>query len=80
MRIPVNVSGQELLRRLERFGYAFERQKGSHMTCTTRENGEHHAYIPDDRPISVGTLRNILKDIAEHFGISLSELIRRLEL
>jgi predicted RNA binding protein YcfA (HicA-like mRNA interferase family) len=80
MKVPVNLYGRELVKRLERLGYVNVRQEGSHITCTTQEGGEHHAYIPDHKPLKVPTLRRILKDIAAHFGMSLVELMKQLEL
>ena len=45
MRLPRDVSGLRLSKRLERLGYVVTRQKGSHMRLTTTENGEHHVTI-----------------------------------
>jgi predicted RNA binding protein YcfA (HicA-like mRNA interferase family) len=42
MRVPRDLAGQDLIRRLARFGYAVSRQAGSHIRLTTNENGEHH--------------------------------------
>lgn len=61
MRIPVNVHGKTLVKRQERLGYVEMRERGSHITSTTQENGEHHAYIPDHKPIKVGMLHKILQ-------------------
>jgi predicted RNA binding protein YcfA (HicA-like mRNA interferase family) len=56
-------------------GYAPTRQTGSHIRVTTQENGTHHVTIPNHSPIKIGTLSNILKDIAAHFNLSKEELI-----
>lgn len=79
-RIPVDVGGKLLIKRLRRLGYEQERQSGSHITCTTQVGGEHHAYVPNHTPIKVGTLRKILKEVADHHGLSLDMLLRQLEL
>jgi uncharacterized protein YidB (DUF937 family) len=34
--------------------------------------------IPNHRPIKVGTLNAILRDVADHFGVDRDELIQRL--
>jgi len=47
---------------------------------TNQEGGEHHVTIPNHRSIKIGTLSDILKDIAVHHKISLEELIHRLDL
>ncbi len=51
---------------------------GSHIRLTTEINGIHHITIPDHNPIKIGTLSNILKDIAYHLEISKEELIKQL--
>ena len=78
MRLPRDVSGGELAKRLSRLGYEVTRQSGSHMRLTTQELGEHHLTIPDHDELRVGTLRSILRDVAEHFGLSLQEVVERL--
>ena len=40
MRLPRDVSGEELARSLERLGYIVTRQTGSHIRLT--REGEHH--------------------------------------
>src|SRR5262249_21296652 len=79
-RVPVDVDADVLVKRLGKLGYERARQRGSHITCTTHLRGEHHAYTPRHNPIAPGTLRRILKDIAEHHGLSLQELLDLLEL
>ena len=39
---------------------------------------EHKITIPDHHPIKIGTLNNILNDIAEYVKISKQELIQEL--
>lgn len=46
MRLPRDMSGAELAKRLTVLGYAVTRQTGSHMRLTTTRNGEHHITIP----------------------------------
>ncbi len=45
MRLPRDVSGLQLCKRLEPLGYRVTRQKGSHRRLTTTKNGEHHVTI-----------------------------------
>lgn len=77
-KIPRNLSGRVLIKYLKKLGYEQSRQVGSHIRLTTEDNGVHHITIPAHDPIKVGTLSNILKDIAQHFEISKEELINRL--
>lgn len=80
MKLPRNVTGNELVKVLRELGYTVTRQKGSHMRVTTQKGGEHHEVIPNHDPIKVGTLSTILKSIAEHHKMSVDELIKKLEL
>jgi predicted RNA binding protein YcfA (HicA-like mRNA interferase family) len=78
MRVPRDLSGQELIRRLARVGYAVTRQTGSHVRLTATHGGEHHVTVPIHDPIRIGTLSAILSGIAAHQGISRDELLARL--
>jgi len=60
MRIPRDLSGTKLIRRLRRFGYEVTRQTGSHIKLTTHEKGEHHVTVPNHDSLRVGTLAAIL--------------------
>ncbi len=48
------------------------------MRLTTTLNGEHHITIPRHRPLKVGTLNAILRDVAQHFDLSRDELLNSL--
>jgi len=78
MRVPRDLSGPELIRRLGRLGYAVSRQSGSHVRLSTRENGEHHVTVPNHDPLRLGTLSAILGAVAEHHGIDRDALLKRL--
>jgi predicted RNA binding protein YcfA (HicA-like mRNA interferase family) len=78
MRIPRDVGGDELANLLKRHGYDLTRQVGSHMRLTTRQGGEHHITIPRHKPLRIGTLNSILKDVAEHLKLSRDELVESL--
>jgi predicted RNA binding protein YcfA (HicA-like mRNA interferase family) len=78
MRVPRDLSGAELIRRLERLGYSATRQSGSHVRLTTREGGEHHITVPYHDPLRLGTLSSILVAIAARHGIDRDELLKRL--
>ena len=78
MKLPRDISGQDLIRYLKVFGYEVTRQSGSHIRLTTLKNGEHHLTIPNHNPLRIGTLSSILVDIAAHFQISKDQLIKEL--
>jgi len=76
MKIPRNVSGDELAGLLVQFGYAATRQSGSHMRLTSSFKGsEHHITIPRHTPLKIGTLNSIIKDIASYLEIDRSRLV-----
>lgn len=78
MRVPRDLTGQELIRRLEKLGYAASRQAGSHVRLTTQTRGEHHVTVPNHDPLRIGTLAAILGTVATHHGMTRDELLARL--
>lgn len=75
MKLPRDVSSDNLIKSLSALGYQITRQTGSHIRLTTQEKGEHHITIPAHDPIKIGTLNNILRSVAEHFNLSRDELV-----
>ena len=80
MKLPRNLSGVDLIKALRPLGYEPTRQKGSHVRVTTTQNGTHHETIPYHSPIKTKTLSGILKSIAAHHKMSVTELIEHLKL
>lgn len=78
MKLPRDLGGEELADRLRRHGYELTRQTGSHMRLTTFKGGEHHVSIPRHKPLRVGTLNAVLRDIADHLGMERDDLIKSL--
>lgn len=78
MRLPRDVSGDDLVRALAEFGYVETRQSGSHIRLTTSLGGEHHVTVPRHRALRVGTLGGIVVEIAKHHRLSRDEVARRL--
>ncbi len=77
MRLPRDVSGTELARRLATVGYEPTRQTGSHIRLTRRTpEGCHHVTIPCHTALRVGTLSAILRDVATHLGMKREQLLR----
>jgi predicted RNA binding protein YcfA (HicA-like mRNA interferase family) len=77
-RLPRDVSGPELAKLLEAFGYVVTRQKGSHLRLTTQEGGEHHVTVPNHNALRTGTLNGVLKDVAEHAGVARDVVVDKL--
>lgn len=78
MKLPRDVSGYELARRLRSYGYDVTRRVGSHMRLTTHERGKHHVTIPAHDELRVGTLEYILASVAHHLGLDRRELALQL--
>jgi predicted RNA binding protein YcfA (HicA-like mRNA interferase family) len=75
MKLPRNVSGDDLVKGLRRVGYETRRQVGDHVRMTTQENGEHHVSVPLHNPLKVGTLSAILMSVASHLRLSREQLL-----
>ncbi len=79
MKLPRDVSGDDLAKALIALGYEITRQSGSHMRLTTTEDGEHHISIPRHSPLKIGTLAAILNEVAAQFQISRVELLAKIK-
>jgi predicted RNA binding protein YcfA (HicA-like mRNA interferase family) len=78
-KAPRDVSGRELAKLLNRYGYQVVRETGSHIRLiSTHRQTEHKITIPDHQPIKIGTLNSILNDIAEYLKMSKQELLQEL--
>jgi predicted RNA binding protein YcfA (HicA-like mRNA interferase family) len=60
-KLPTDLSGREVRAALERAGFAFRRQAGSHMILG-RDVPHARVVVPDHRQIRAGTLRHIVAD------------------
>ena len=63
MKLPRDLGGEELARRLAVFGYSVTRRSG---LTSTHKGSEHHVTIPAHRVLKIGTLAAVLKDIAAY--------------
>jgi len=80
VRTPRNVSGLDLVKALRVLGYERIRQDGSHVRLTTQLDGEYHVTVPNHAPLRLGTFKSILKLVASHHGLSVEELLEKLDL
>ena len=78
MKLPRDLSGMGLAKHLAKLEYSTTRQTGSHMRLSTDRNGAHHITIPAHDPLKFGTMNSILRDIAEHHGMTREELLQAL--
>lgn len=75
MRLPRDVSGDDLARRLTRLGYHVTRQTGSHARLTTDRPGQHHITISRHAALRIGTLAAILADVEAHHDLTRDALL-----
>lgn len=79
MKIPRDISASLLITSLSKIGYCVSHQKGSHIKLINKTlKVEHHITIPNHSPIKIGTLNNILKEIADKIEIEKEDLIKKL--
>jgi predicted RNA binding protein YcfA (HicA-like mRNA interferase family) len=71
VKLPRDLSGDEVCRALRRLGFEFVRQTGSHRHCA---KGSFHPCVPMHREIKPKTLQSILKQA----GISVEDLLENL--
>lgn len=60
-KLPTDLSGREVRGALERAGFVFRRQSGSHMILR-RDNPYARVVVPDHKQVRIGTLRRIISD------------------
>ena len=79
MKLPRDLSGEQLARLLRRFEYEITRQTGSHLRLTSKLQGaEHHVTIPAHSTLKVGTLSAILADVAAYLRMDRATLAEEL--
>lgn len=67
------ISGRECVRALEKMGFYFKRQEGSHIILR-RDNPLAQTSVPDHRELDRGTLRAIIRQA----GLSVDEFVELL--
>ncbi len=78
MKLPRDISGQDLAKLLAKFGYEIARQTGSHIRMTRTAAPVHHITIPAHDPLKLGTLAAIIGEVAIALRIPRDELVTRL--
>ena len=63
MKLPTDVSGEELVKVLQQVGFVVNRQKGSHIILR-RADPYGRVVVPNHKRIRPGTLRHILNEAA----------------
>jgi predicted RNA binding protein YcfA (HicA-like mRNA interferase family) len=78
MRLPRDLSGSDLVKRLTQLRYTPSRQTGSHVRLTCDSPFEHHVTVPLHDALRVGTLAAIIESVSAHHKLSRAELLEKL--
>lgn len=70
MKLPTDMSGQELVKVLLRVGFVINRQRGSHIILR-RGSPYSRVVVPDHNRVRPGTLRQILNEA----GMTVEQLL-----
>ena len=69
-KLPTGLSGRRLRTALERAGFVFRRERGSHMILR-RDEPYVRVVVPDHKQLRPGTLRKILHEA----GMTVEDLV-----
>jgi predicted RNA binding protein YcfA (HicA-like mRNA interferase family) len=78
MKLPRGVSGDRLIRVLERLGYSVVRQKGSHARMRNEGPPVHVITVPMHPALKTGTLHAILSEVARSQSSSIESIVELL--
>ena len=79
MKVPRDVDAGELVKLLERCGYTTIRQTGSHIRMNKKlDDREHDITVPNHKPIKIGTLQGIAKDVCFNNNFSIADFYAQL--
>ena len=79
MKLPRDLSGRELAKLLRRFGYEVVRQEVSHIRLVSSYRGFPHLItIPDHLELKIGTLRSVVRLVADYLQLESADFIRKL--
>lgn len=76
MKLPI-VSGEQVIKLLQKEGFSITRQKGSHVSLHKKlqDGGVHLVVVPRKREIKKGTLLSIIKQA----GMSREDFIAKIK-
>jgi predicted RNA binding protein YcfA (HicA-like mRNA interferase family) len=75
MKLPRDVSGDQVVRVLVRLGYEVIRQKGSHIRLRHDGPPAHFLTVPNHPALKTGMLHGILADVSRARAISIEILV-----
>ncbi|GAG69799.1 hypothetical protein ES703_83835 [subsurface metagenome] len=79
MKIPRDISSDNIIQLLKKYDYKVTHQTGSHIRLTSNVKGtEHNITIPKHKELKIGTINNILNDISKYLEIDKESFIQSL--
>jgi predicted RNA binding protein YcfA (HicA-like mRNA interferase family) len=79
VKLPREMDGRELVRVLcARWDYRQVNQVGSHVVLQTDVPQHHRLSVPDHKPLRIGTLNAILRQVAAVKGVTREDLLATL--
>jgi predicted RNA binding protein YcfA (HicA-like mRNA interferase family) len=79
VKLSRDISSDELIESLKKYGYQISHQTGSHIRLTSNiKKSEHHITIPHHKYIKIGTLNNILNDVSVYLEMDKKSLLAEL--
>ena len=79
MKVPRNVDAADVINLLIRCGYSIVKQTGSHIKLSKKlDECEHSITVPNHKPIKIGTLQSIVKDICFVNNLDINEFYQQL--
>ena len=80
MKLPRGIYGRDLARVLcARWAYQQVNQVGSHIILQTEIPLHHRLAIPDHKPLRIGTLNAILRQVAAAKGVAREDILATLD-
>lgn len=79
-KLPRDLRGADLCKRLSRLGYRHDRTAGDHFIMVRGGAEKHTVSVPQHRPLKPGTLAGMLKSVAASLSMTVNELLAELGL
>lgn len=79
MKLPRNLYGRDLAKVLcTQWDYSKVNQVGSHIILQTETPNHHRLSVPDHKPLRIGTLSAIIREVAAAKGVTREEILATL--
>jgi len=79
LKLPRDLSGRDFAHLLRRYGYEVIRQEGSHLRLlSSAKRNPHRITVPDNPELKIGTLRALVRLVAEYLGVKPADVMREL--